>query len=278
LPAKIEAIKNTGDVVQYGDTIAVLIEARSADDDVGLGFSVATDNTTTAPQASTPVIAKIVSTSAQERDAIISIGAGNSSGINLDWEASLLGRNGDERMVNSKIQIVRVDETITVGMIRNVDAQTISANSRVKLSAPRCISPRVLCDGACVDINRNANHCGHCDTKCPSGICSLRSCMSRVELPAPGGGTMLPMVKTGDVVPAGAVVARIQHKAIPTATFKVDDASSLSPKSRVSIRIESTGQSITCTLVKTQINLIKVACPDNAALVEGVLVTYATAR
>jgi len=53
-------------------------------------------------------------------------------------------------------------------------------------SPPVCASPRMVCDGVCVDVRTDIAHCGACSRACATGqFCSAGACRSTSECTAP---------------------------------------------------------------------------------------------
>ncbi len=82
-----------------------------------------------------PVVGRIIGSSIQGSEVIITIGAGSNSGIAPDWTAHVLSGTGNNPLAGGDIKVVRVDKAVTVGKTR-LTADQLLANPRVKLSAP----------------------------------------------------------------------------------------------------------------------------------------------
>jgi len=92
-------------------------------------------------------------------------------------------------------------------------------------------------------------------------------------LRAPVTGTFLPAVKLGQKIPSGGVVGRVQHDPIPVATFKATNTKPFAANASVEVAIGSGEQRLTCTVADVQGDDVKVVCPTDPALTEGVAVT-----
>jgi hypothetical protein len=82
-----------------------------------------------------PVVGRIIGSSIQGTEVIVTIGAGSNSGIAANWTARVLSGTGDNPLAGGEIKVVRVDKAVTVGKTR-LTADQLLANPRVKLSAP----------------------------------------------------------------------------------------------------------------------------------------------
>jgi hypothetical protein len=90
---------------------------------------------------------------------------------------------------------------------------------------------------------------------------------------APASGVFSPAVKPGQKVVADAVAARIQRDAIPVATFKVSNARPFAGNASVELAIGKGEQRVTCTIADVQADAVKLTCPSDPALTDGVDVT-----
>jgi hypothetical protein len=82
-----------------------------------------------------PVVGRIIGSSIQGSEVIVTIGAGGNSGIAPNWTAHVLRGDGDQLLAGGEIKVVRVDKAVTVGKTK-LTADQLLANPRVKLSAP----------------------------------------------------------------------------------------------------------------------------------------------
>jgi hypothetical protein len=82
-----------------------------------------------------PVIGRIINSSIQGGNVIVTIGAGTNSGIATTWKATVLRGDSDQPLAGGDIDVVRVDKAVTIGKVRLTTDQLLS-NSRVRLSAP----------------------------------------------------------------------------------------------------------------------------------------------
>lgn len=90
---------------------------------------------------------------------------------------------------------------------------------------------------------------------------------------APASGVFSPAAKPGQKVLADAVAARIQRDAIPVATFKVSNARPFAGNASVEVAIGKGEQRVTCTIADVQADAVKLTCPPDPALTDGVDVT-----
>lgn len=82
-----------------------------------------------------PVLGRVIGTSIQGSEVIVTIGAGSNSGIAPNWTAHILSGGSDQPLAGGEIKIVRVDKAVTVGKVR-LTADQLLANPRVRLAAP----------------------------------------------------------------------------------------------------------------------------------------------
>jgi hypothetical protein len=82
-----------------------------------------------------PVVGRIIGSSIQGTEVIVTIGAGSNSGVAPDWTAHVLSGSSNNPLAGGEIKVVRVDKAVTVGKTR-LTADQLLANPRVKLSAP----------------------------------------------------------------------------------------------------------------------------------------------
>ena len=87
------------------------------------------------PAKRPPVIARVIATSIQGDELIITIAAGSNSGVGPDWTAQLLRGESEDLLSGVEITIVRVDKTLTVAKIK-ASPEQLRWYSRVKLSPP----------------------------------------------------------------------------------------------------------------------------------------------
>jgi hypothetical protein len=93
-----------------------------------------------APSQPAPVIGRVIATSVQGNEVIITIGAGFNAGVRNGWTAKLLRVDSDDPLPGGKIKVIRVDKAVTVGRMRATvggpKLDDIQSNRRVKLSPP----------------------------------------------------------------------------------------------------------------------------------------------
>lgn len=82
-----------------------------------------------------PVIGRIIGSSIQGSELIVTIGAGSNSGVQSNWTAHVLSGSGDQALAGGEIKVVRVDKAVTVGKVK-LTADQLLANPRVRLAAP----------------------------------------------------------------------------------------------------------------------------------------------
>lgn len=58
---------------------------------------------------------------------------------------------------------------------------TVSPPSDGGVTPPVCTAPEVACDGECVDLQTDPDHCGACDHVCASGICEAAHCVGELS-------------------------------------------------------------------------------------------------
>jgi len=91
---------------------------------------------------------------------------------------------------------------------------------------------------------------------------------------AAGAGAFKPAVKAGQKIAADDVLARLQRDPKPSATFKVPDAKLFKAGASVEVAIGKGDSRVTCAVAEVQGDSVKVVCPVDAALAEGVDVTF----
>jgi len=83
-----------------------------------------------------PVIGRIIGSSIQGSELIVTIAAGTNSGVAANWTAHVLsGGSGETPLPGGDIKVIRVDKAVTVGKTKLTNDQVLS-NPRVKLAAP----------------------------------------------------------------------------------------------------------------------------------------------
>jgi hypothetical protein len=82
-----------------------------------------------------PVVGRIISNSVSGSNLIITIGVGKKNRVGPDWRGTVLRGDSDTPLPGGEIQIVKVDNNVTIGTVRLTTDQ-LSSNSRVRLSAP----------------------------------------------------------------------------------------------------------------------------------------------
>jgi len=87
------------------------------------------------PAKPPPVIARVIATSIDGDELIITIAAGAKSGVGPHWTAQLLRGESEDLLAGVEITIVRVDKAVTVGRAK-ASAEQLRWHSRVKLSPP----------------------------------------------------------------------------------------------------------------------------------------------
>jgi hypothetical protein len=80
-----------------------------------------------------PVVARVMKSEVQGGEVIITIGAGQNSGVAKGWRAYVLRGDSDSALPGGEVSVVRVDKQFTVGKVR-LTADQLKANDRVKLS------------------------------------------------------------------------------------------------------------------------------------------------
>ena len=87
------------------------------------------------PAKQPPVITRVIATSIDGDELVITMAAGTNAGVGPDWTAQLLRGETEELLPGVEIVIVRVDKAITVGRIK-ASAASIRSHYRFKLSPP----------------------------------------------------------------------------------------------------------------------------------------------
>lgn len=82
-----------------------------------------------------PVLGRIIGTTIQGSEIIITIAAGSNSGIQPNWTGRVLRGDSDQPLAGGDIKVVRVDKAVTIGKVR-LTADQLGVNPRVRLSAP----------------------------------------------------------------------------------------------------------------------------------------------
>jgi hypothetical protein len=82
-----------------------------------------------------PVLGRIIGTSIQGSEVIVTIGAGSNSGVAPNWTAHVLAGTSENPLAGGQVTVVRVDKAVTVGKVR-LTADQLLANPRVRLAAP----------------------------------------------------------------------------------------------------------------------------------------------
>src|ERR1041385_5329842 len=82
-----------------------------------------------------PVVTRIINSSIQGSEVIVTIGAGQNSGIAANWTAHVLSGGSDQPLAGGDIKVIRVDKAVTVGKVK-LTADQLLANPRVRLAAP----------------------------------------------------------------------------------------------------------------------------------------------
>jgi hypothetical protein len=82
-----------------------------------------------------PVLGRIIGTSIQGTEVIVTIGAGSNSGIEPTWTAHVLSGATNQPLAGGEVKVIRVDKAVTVGKVHLTPDQLL-ANPRVRLAAP----------------------------------------------------------------------------------------------------------------------------------------------
>jgi len=82
-----------------------------------------------------PVVTRIINSQIQGSEVIVTIGAGQNSGVAPNWTAHVLSGGSDQPLAGGDIKVIRVDKAVTVGKVK-LTADQLLANPRVKLAAP----------------------------------------------------------------------------------------------------------------------------------------------
>lgn len=82
-----------------------------------------------------PVITRVLRTTIEGGEIVITIAGGTGSGIQKDWKGVVLRGQSDEPLPGGEVRLFRVDKGQTYGRVR-LTADQLKANNRVKLSPP----------------------------------------------------------------------------------------------------------------------------------------------
>jgi hypothetical protein len=104
-------------------------------------------------------------------------------------------------------------------------------------------------------------------------LATKTTALDKFLLHAERSGTFTPASKPGQKVAADDVVAKIQHEAAPSATFKVGDAKPFAANASIELSVGKGEQHVTCTIAEVQPDSVKVVCPADPALVSDADVT-----
>jgi hypothetical protein len=82
-----------------------------------------------------PVMGRVINSSIQGSEVIVTIAAGTNSGVQSNWNAQVMRGDSDQPLAGGTITVIRVDKAVTVGKAK-LTADQLLANPRVRLSAP----------------------------------------------------------------------------------------------------------------------------------------------
>jgi len=102
-----------------------------------------------------------------------------------------------------------------------------------------------------------------------SALNAKRADLDTYQVRAPKNGTFVPAAKLNVPVAADAVIGKLQREPIPVATFKLGSTHSFAGNGSVEIAIHKGEQRVTCTVVDVQSDSVKVVCPVDPDLTEG---------
>jgi hypothetical protein len=102
-----------------------------------------------------------------------------------------------------------------------------------------------------------------------SALNAKRADLDTYQVRAPKNGTFVPAAKPNATVAADAVIGKLQREPIPVATFKLGNTRSFAGNGSVEISIRKGEQRVTCTVADVQPDSVKVICPVDSDLTEG---------
>jgi hypothetical protein len=102
-----------------------------------------------------------------------------------------------------------------------------------------------------------------------SALNAKRADLDTYQVRAPKNGTFVPVARPNAPVAADAVIGKLQREPIPVATFKLGNTRSFAGNGSVEIAIHKGEQRVTCTVADVQADSVKVVCPVDPDLTEG---------
>ena len=102
-----------------------------------------------------------------------------------------------------------------------------------------------------------------------SALTAKRADLDTYQVRAPRNGTFVPSVKPNAPVAADAVIGKLMRESIPVATFKLASTHSFAGNGSVEISVHNGEQRVTCTVADVQADSVKVTCPPDPELTEG---------
>ncbi|HEX3482572.1 MAG TPA: hypothetical protein VHT91_46470 [Kofleriaceae bacterium] len=102
-----------------------------------------------------------------------------------------------------------------------------------------------------------------------SALTAKRADLDTYQVRAPRNGTFVPSTKPNTTVAADTVIGKLQREPIPVATFKLGSTRSFASNGSVEISIHKGEQRVTCTVADVQSDSVKVVCPSDPDLTEG---------
>jgi hypothetical protein len=103
-----------------------------------------------------------------------------------------------------------------------------------------------------------------------SAFNAKRADLDTYQVRAPRNGTFSPSTKPNAAVVADSVIGKLKRDPIPVATFKLGNTHSFAGNGSVEIAIHKAGeQRVTCTVADVTIDSVKVVCPVDPDLTEG---------
>lgn len=102
-----------------------------------------------------------------------------------------------------------------------------------------------------------------------SALNAKRADLDTYQVRAPRNGTFSPATKPNAAVVADSVIGKLKRDPIPVATFKLGNTHSFAANGSVEISIRKGEQRVTCTVADVTLDSVKVVCPVDPDLTEG---------
>jgi hypothetical protein len=102
-----------------------------------------------------------------------------------------------------------------------------------------------------------------------SALTAKRADLDTYQVRAPKNGTFVPAAKPNAVVAADSIIGKLLREPIPVATFKLGNTHSFAGNGSVEISVHKGEQRVTCTVADVQSDSVKLVCPPDPELTEG---------